>query len=245
MKLHRKRIPDSDDVRIVDSSGEDIGRTLEDGTIVYPGNEGLKVVQSVNACTRMRDELDAANKELARLQGNPYKPEKTDLRAICRRSDTCLTTVSLRMSWADRDFEWLVLGEAQLTSRDGGNKGWQLRAYLTSGVTDFEHDSGYALRLPLIGCELDSVYYHSTHIVGYIDPELRDHPDFHVPRSGYNPMKHEDAIECEECEGDPHIIVPEGRYVPPFDIELFEAVKGKRVEIHIGPVVPKDDEDES
>ncbi len=246
MKLHRKRIPDSDDVRIVDSSGEDIGRVAHGGKVVYPGKEGLRFVQSVNAGDRMRDELDAANKELDRLKGNPYKPEKTDLRAICRRSDTCITKVYLCLQGRRQDFEWLVLGEAQLGGLDRSSKSWLLTAYLTAGVTDFEHDSGYALRLPLIGVQLDSVSYHSTCIVAYVNPELSDFsPDFRVPRPGYNPMEHEDAIKCQECKGDSHIIVPEGHYCPPFDKELFESVGGKRVEIHIGPVVPEEDEDES
>jgi hypothetical protein len=245
MKLHRKRIPNSNDVRIVGSDGEDIGRH-HDETIVYPDDEALRIVQSVNACDRMREELDAAGKELARLKGKGYKPERTDLRAVCRRSDTCITTVHLCLESDRRDFEWLVLGEAQLESGRRG-RGRMLKAYLTTGVTDFEHDSAYALQLPLIGVELDAVYYHSTHLVGYVDPELGSFtPSFHVPRPGYNPMDHEDAFECDEghCKKDPHIIVPEDHYVPPFDKELFEAVRGKRVEIHIGPVVPEEDEDD-
>jgi len=234
MKLHRKRIEGSETVRIVDADGEDIGHKIN-GVVDYPGDKGLK---------SLVDALDKANDVIERLRGKPFDLQTTDLRSITRRSDTCVTTVCLRRSYKDRDFKWLVLGEAHLTSRDGGNKGWNLKAYLTSGVTDFEHDSAHALDLPLIGVQLDSVYYHSTHITGYIDPEM-DSSSFRVPLPGYNPMKHEDAIECNDdrCEKDPHIIVPEGLYTPPFNRGLFDAVRGKRVEIHIGPVTPKEDQE--
>jgi hypothetical protein len=47
-------------------------------------------------------------------------------------------------------------------------------------------------------------------------------------------MEHPNAVTCENCE-DPHIIVPLGFYV-----ELYEAVRGKKVEIPIGLVYPKE-----
>lgn len=247
LKLRRVPYSGSTDSQIVDLDGKDIGRISgghdKTACIAYPDKVAKQIVRAVNGRQRLVDQLDAASETIARLRGKPYKPEETDLRAITRRSDTCVTTVGLRLSWEERNFRWLVLGEAHLSSREGGNKGWTLKAYLTSGVTDFEHDSAYALQLPLIGVQLDSVYYHSSHIVGWVSPE--DASDFRVPRPGYNPMEHEDAVKCDgdRCGG-PHVIVPENHYCPPFDRELFEAVKGKRVEIHIGPVVPKEDDDE-
>lgn len=244
MNLRRKRIEGSKAVRIIDEGGEDIGHASPalSGAVIYPDEKALEIVQSVNNRDRMRDALDKAGEEIERLRGKPFPLKTTDLRPITRRSDTCLTKVLLRRSWEDRQFEWLMMGEAHLSGRQGGNQNWTLKAYLTSGVTDFEHDSAYALQLPLIGVELDSVYYHSTHIVGYVDPEL-DKNSFRVPVPDYNPMKHEDAVECKECEK-PHVVVPEGLYCPPFNWGLFNAVRGKRVEIHIGPVLPKDEDDE-
>jgi hypothetical protein len=52
-------------------------------------------------------------------------------------------------------------------------------------------------------------------------------------------MELPDAYECksEHCE-ELHIIVPEGNYVPPNDVELFKMVRGRFVEITFG-VPPK------
>jgi hypothetical protein len=172
---------------------------------------------------------------------------ETDLRDISRESDVCSTIVRLSLDW-DRDsprrpvIDWLKFGQANLrrhndSSHDGR---YSIEAYLKEGVTDFEHDSAYALRLPLVGVQLASlpVLYHNTILVGWVDSAHDEgYEEFHVPRPGYNPMEHPKAVTCEDehC-AEKHIIVPEGFYVPPFDLELFNFVRGKRVEIIIGPV---------
>ena len=168
-------------------------------------------------------------------------PPKTDLRSITRDSERCLTTVILHADWETR-VTWLEFGQASLhrqkESRHDGR--WRLEAYLTEGVTDFEHDSAYALKLPLIGLQLNdlAVHYHSTHLVAWVDPE--DSDNFRVPDPGYNPAKHKDAYVCKDkrCLDERkkgHIIIPEGFYVPPVNQELYKLVRGKRVEIRIGP----------
>jgi hypothetical protein len=174
---------------------------------------------------------------------------ETDLREISRESDICSTVVRLSLDWNRDDarppvIDWLKFGQANLRRQiDSSHDGrYRLEAYLKEGVTDFEHDSAYALRLPLVGVQLSTlpVLYHNTILVGWVDSaQDEDYEDFHVPRPGYNPMKHPEAHICksEYCKRDEeHIIVPEGFYVPPFDQELFDFVKGKRVEIIMGPV---------
>jgi hypothetical protein len=160
--------------------------------------------------------------------------EETDLRPISRRGYRCLTTVRLFPNWDPANaVTWLKIGEARLRSaRDGRADGrWLLEAYLTAGTTDFEHDSAYAIRLPLIGVQFEGVDYHATRVSAWVDPG-NDFEDFHVPRPGYNPMALPNAEKCTDkrCE-EPHVIVPEGFYVPPFDADLYAAVRGKRVEI--------------
>jgi len=160
----------------------------------------------------------------------------TDLRPITRDADKCRTVVTIHLDWQTKE-KWLEFGQAQIRFQqesrpsDGRHR---LEARMTAGVTDFEHDSAYALRLPIVGLTFQGTDYHQTHFTAWVDPNEADH-DFHVPRSGYNPMRHKDAWKCKECKGkESHIIVPEGFYVPPYDAELYEVVRGKRIEILIG-----------
>jgi hypothetical protein len=168
-------------------------------------------------------------------------PPETDLRSICRDSDRCSTTVKIRMDWDVKGL-WLRLGQTNITRRGGDNNPgcWQLEAYFKDGVTDFEHDSVKAISIPLIGLELDGlgIHYHKTWLNAWIDPNNAD--DFRVPGSGYDPTKLKDAHVCKDksCRrADPkgHIIVPEGFYLPPRNLELYDKVRGKRVEILVGP----------
>lgn len=179
----------------------------------------------------------------------------TDLRPITRMADRCHAVVVVELGF-DKKVRWLELGQVQLRRQreSSGINAYRLEAYLTEGVCDFEHDSAYALRLPLIGVQLGDlgIHYHNTVLTAWIDPNAVDtfSQDFHVPRPGYDPTKHPKAVTCEGIydekkkkyckwnEGKPHVIVPEGFYVPPFDRELYEAVRGKRVEITIGPTYP-------
>lgn len=163
-----------------------------------------------------------------------------DLRAVTRASDRFLTTVKLYHDHF-RGKEWIVMGQARLTRRDSshGPTVWTFDSYLPEGVTDVEHDSGFAIRMALIGVEFRSVYYGRTEIRAVIDP--MDFEGFHVPPPGYNPMELPDAHECksEHCE-EPHVIVPEGNYVPPSNVELSKMVRGRFVEITFG-VPPRDE----
>ena len=131
-----------------------------------------------------------------------YKPETTDLRDIGRASDCCLTVVTLYLDWETK-LRWLVLGESRLrTQRDRPDGRWRLEALLKAGVTDFEHDSAYALGLPLIGVHFDGIEYHQTKLTAWIDPNEAN--GFHVPKPGYNPMTHPEAHVCNDkhCKRD-------------------------------------------
>lgn len=155
--------------------------------------------------------------------------EEVDLSSITRDSDKVYTKVLLARSRDDWEIrKWLRFGQAQLRMEE--HSCW-ISAYLASGVTDFEHDSAYALKLPLIGVKYKYTMWHDSHFEAWIDPNSED--DFRIPPVGYNPMAREDIHICENCEK-PHIIVPEGCYLPPVNKNLFEKVKGRRVEIVIG-----------
>jgi len=161
--------------------------------------------------------------------------ELTDLTKICRESGKLLTTVSLCLGeyWdRSKDMKWLLLGETQLRKfeRPGNPPYWWLAAYLGEGATDYEHDSAYALRLPLIALEFQRVEYHCAEFYAVVHPNQPS--DFYVPWPGYNPLK--GAEVCTECKGDDaHKIVSE--YVPAHDAGLYKQVAGKLVLISIGP----------
>lgn len=161
-----------------------------------------------------------------------FKFEKTDLRAITRRSKVCQTIVTIELDW-NKKVEWLQFGEAQLRKNDR-RQTYRLEAYGPAGVTDFEHDSIYVLSLPLVGVQLDDllVSYHRTNLIAWVESDFES---FRVPTAGYNPMKMKGAYECTS-EDKPHMIVPEGYYKPQHNKELFDLVRGKRVEIQIGLV---------
>ena len=167
------------------------------------------------------------------------KIEHIDLRKICRETDLVEVKVSF-MDYDHRGEPWITLGQASL--RKSGRGGWELFARMDA--TDFEHDSAYAINLPLIGLELDSVYYNRCNFVAWVNPNLGElDPNFRVPTSSdYDPTKLEDAYMCEMdgCEKS-HPVVPENYYQPPFNRKLFEKVRGKKAEISFGPVRKKDD----
>jgi hypothetical protein len=126
----------------------------------------------------------------SKSQESAFETE-TDLRAITRDTDKCRTTVALYLDGYTRT-PWLRFGQAQLSSQSERHTGRsRLEARMTAGVTDFEHDSAYALRLPLIGVQFDGllVRYHTTFLIGWIDPDAEE--DFHVPGPGYDPTKYE------------------------------------------------------
>lgn len=162
--------------------------------------------------------------------------QETDLLSISRASDRCRTSVSIRIDW-DWQVQWLLFGACNILAlRDGRQHYLEGRA--VAGLTDFEHDAVVLVRLPLIGLMFDKlmVHGHTTHLVGWV-ASSDEEADFRVPRPGYDPANHKDAFTCEDqrCAKEPHRIVPEGSYIPRFDRELYEAVKGREVEILIGP----------
>ena len=163
--------------------------------------------------------------------------KENDLRSITRNSDTCLTTVYWRPgeAWNRESRKWLLFGEAQLRkcSNDGDMVWWRLASYLKGRTADFEHDSAFALRIPLVAFEFIYMERHRARFVALVHPGMPD--EFHVPLPGYNPLEHLLTHPCPTCtDGDAHLIVPEGLYVPPFEPELYKAMAGRVVDITIG-----------
>jgi hypothetical protein len=180
----------------------------------------------------------------------PGKPPETDLRPVSRDVKRCVTVVTLYPDWDRANaVKWLIMGAASI-SKENREGQFRLEARFCEGVTDFEHDSAYVCRLPLIGLTMGDlfVYNHHIHFVAWVDPN--DPEGFHVPGPGYDPRKEDGAYRCKDghCKkdngGKGHMIVPEGFYVPPFNADLYKMVRGKKVEIRMGPVFEDPDDNE-
>lgn len=164
---------------------------------------------------------------------------KTDLTAITGKSPM-FTSVEIVKERGY--FEWIVCGETCL-NRTGTDRKWTIGAYLDK-ATDGDHDTAYAFRFTLIGVEFEFMSSGTSHFVGWIasDEHASENSDdqfgtFRVPRNGeYDPLRMKGAQKCDRCKGsDKHMFVPDGFYLPPFDRELYEAVKGKQLRIATGP----------
>lgn len=177
----------------------------------------------------------------------PVVPPPMDYRPLSRGFDKVSTTITLRTDC--NQSEWIKLGEIQF--RENSHRGtWQLGAYLAN-ATDFEHDSAHLLRMELVGVTFTAVEYGQTSFHGFIRADEEEH--FRVGGPDYNPLKHEKTKECKgtrrsycKCaDGKPHPIVPEGFYVPPFNAELFNTVRGRRIEVITGPIVQEEEEEDA
>lgn len=157
----------------------------------------------------------------------------TDLTAISRDAGRCLTAVTLfQESLRQLPVEWLRAGRGSLSCDHNYHRPglWVLSARLGRGATDPEHDTPFAFKLPLVGVEIERVEEGCVWAHGFVD--AYDGEEFRVPRPGYDPFKKRGASTCRYrgcCVR--HPIVPEGCYVPKFDAALYEAVKGRLVDI--------------
>lgn len=163
-------------------------------------------------------------------------PTKMDLRPFTRPG--MVTAVMFEEPGERR--EWFTAGRADLRQEAMG--GTELLIRYAGGVTDFEHDLAFALRLPLIGLKFETCYNGAVEFSAWVDP--RNERGFRVPAVPVDPAALPGTVMCdnEQC-GNPHPIVPEGWYAPPHDPALFAQVAGRRVKIVMYAPDPKDDEE--
>ena len=165
------------------------------------------------------------------------KIELTDLRSITRNSDRGRGVVLLHSYRASDAKTWLVFGEGNV--RQSHWRDFQthtLTARMTVGVRDREGDSAYALQLTLIGLSSPEIIDGITLMRGWIDPN--ESAEFRVPRPGYDPTKMPETRVIGPRDAVPTIVVPDQYWLPPFDLALFKAVRGRPVELRFGTVEP-------
>jgi len=157
---------------------------------------------------------------------------ETDLTSITRSADKVKTVVYLCDEFGHRELKWLVFGECCLLPARENQRPtrWLLQAYLGHGATDWEHDSAYALRVPLTALDMQMVMGSNVMLGAVIDGRNPD--DFRVPPPDYNPIAAGEVCDSDSCERK-HIIVPEGCYLPAPNLKLLPEVMGRQVEISI------------
>lgn len=132
---------------------------------------------------------------------------------------------------------WFRAGTVEILEGPEGE--WRLSARYCGGVTDFEHDSAYCFVVPLIGLRLDFLRGGRSLFEAYVHPRAGD--EFRFPDAAEDPAGFPGAHTCTCCD-EPHTIVPEGRYQPPRNPELYRKVAGRKVRIFVGPVTQEDEE---
>ncbi len=181
----------------------------------------------------------------SKRDSNVSFPKRTDLRSITRGAKRYSTTVTIS-DWLDLNrSEWLMMGEADIRNqRISYDTRWWLESRMRDNVTDPEHDTVIAVRLPLVGAEINSVDYTMVHIVATIPADCES--EFCVPLPGYDPISNppKGSTVCKEKRcGKNHLVLPDGFYVPKFNEELYRSVVGRRVMITMGPVYKEMDDE--
>ena len=156
-------------------------------------------------------------------------PPMLDLRQDELSSISTIVTVHAE----DRGHAWIHAGSIELTERtwSPGRRGCWTFEVRRHGATDCDHDAAVAFRMELIGVTFRMARHGSLWLDGFVagdDPGL-----FRVPDPGWDQLMN--AIECRhvQCRAKDkrHLVVDEGKYIPPPNVSLFERLRGLRIEI--------------
>lgn len=130
---------------------------------------------------------------------------------------------------------WIHTGDIEINEHPQTHQRglWTIEAK-RYGVTDAEHDTAVMFRFMLGGAAFSMASGGRVWIDGFIagdDPER-----FRVPQPEWDQL--EGAVKClsSHCktENAQHLIVDNGKYIPPPNRELFDMLRGLRVEIITG-----------
>lgn len=247
--IRRKRLSDdSTDFRIIDGAGEDLGR-VDGKMIVYPERTALKIVQSVNALERLSKDYEKLEAELATYKAAPTGLKPVDLMSLSRTSEKLFTYVQLEDCDLERYFEreedgakrrdaWLRFGECRIANE---GRTCFIGSRLRDGITDFEHDSAYAVHIGLIGLQYKFTDNHVSHFEAFLTTEPED---IRIYPADFDPAKVKGSSKCDYKGCNKHLMLPDGYFTPPM-YEFARVVAGKRISITMGPrdVIEGEDEE--
>lgn len=161
-----------------------------------------------------------------------FKPPKVlDFRRDDRRE--LLTLITVHADY--KGHAWIHTGDVDIVKHSGsGQRGsWTLDAK-NYGATDFDHDMAILFRIKLTGVAFSLASGGRLWIDAFI---AGDDPDaFRVPLPGWNQLKGATKCTHGDCRTKDarHLVVDEGRYIPPPNPELFDMLRGLRIEIVTG-----------
>lgn len=162
----------------------------------------------------------------------PWLPE-VDLRAVTR--DAHLVTTYIAVKFGGMYVPWLEFGSLS-TMGDGKTF---IGARFGSGVTDFEHDSAYALRVDVIDVQLVSIQDGCVDLRAWVAAEDAD--GLNVPSKSILSLEELGVEPCSECEGDEkHLII--NTFTRKADVELWKRLRGRELRISIVPKRPEEPE---
>lgn len=156
--------------------------------------------------------------------------QPVDLREISREGPT-VTEVQLVGNYRLRDETWLTTRRVEIRKEKAPGE-VTLVSRMKKGVTDQEHDSAYALLLPLVGFRFEDCVYGVVEFAAYVKTpqDTYDRDALRVPEPGDDPLVDAQMCESDHCS-DPHPII---RYLPESNYALYRKVAGRRVRVEIG-----------
>lgn len=131
---------------------------------------------------------------------------------------------------------WIYAGDVDITEYSNQQGVWMVEAK-HYGATDYDHDTAIVFRVKIAGVAFRRAIGGHIWIDGFI---AGDDPDaFRVPQPGWKQL--EGAIKCRhaDCKAkdSQHLVVAEGKYIPPSNPELFDKFRGLQIEIVTGKIV--------
>lgn len=158
-------------------------------------------------------------------------PEVLDFRRDDRTESSTIITVH-----ADyKGYMWIHAGDVDVVGGSARHDPWRLESKL-HGATDDEHDTAVLFRMQLMGVTLRMASGGRVWIDAFIAGD--DPGSFRVPMPGWKQL--EGATKCAHAncrtKDFKHLVVDQGKYIPPPNLELFDMLRGLRVEIVTGRV---------
>lgn len=154
---------------------------------------------------------------------------------FCRDDREELSTITVHADY--KGHAWIFTGDVELTERSlPGPRGiWTLEAK-NLGATDFDHDAAVMFRIGLAGVAFRMASGGRVWIDAFIAGD--DPGAFRVPLPGWKQLEGSTKCRHSGCRSKDaqHLVVAEGRYIPPPNPELFNMLRGLRVEIITGRV---------
>jgi hypothetical protein len=161
-----------------------------------------------------------------------WLPE-VDLRPVTRNSDRAFTRITV--SHNTYRHVWIQAGLLTRIEMDPGKRQW-LAAYYAHDITDESDHSAYAFSLELVGVHVHMITYGVTELHGWIASGPHDAEHFRVPKAAPDLNSFE---WCQRCKGkERHRMTT---YQPPAELELYKKLRGEKISIEFGPVIPEDE----